>query len=143
MKILANNVIIDTGPLVAMIVKRDYYHFWSCSVLSKFDGPMFTNSAVLTESFHLLRKTRNGVNILIQMLEEGFVRVINTYPELYSYIHRQMKKYRDTEASFADINILAMYEQTEGSKIFTIDSDFRFYRTQTGETLRLIMPDEY
>lgn len=89
-KILGTKILVDTGPIVALIVRRDRYHQWATSVLDDISGPLLTNTAVLTESFHLLRKTDKGADVLIQMIEEGFIKVENPYSTYLQYIHQQL-----------------------------------------------------
>ena len=139
-KILAANLLVDTGPVIALIVRKDRYHRWACSVLDEISGPMLTNTAVVTESFHLLRKTRRGVAVLIQMIEEGYLKVENPYPASVQFIHQQLTKYQDIGASFADVAILAQYESYAEATIFTIDSDFDVYKTSNGNPLNTIKP---
>lgn len=139
-KTLATKTLIDTGPIVALIIRRDRYHLWSVSVLDDISGILLTNPAVLTEAFHLLRKTDRGPSVLMQMIEERFIKVENPYPAHLRYIHQQYEKYFDSKASFADINLLAQYENNEEAPIFTIDSDFDIYKTVDGKTLNTIKP---
>ncbi len=74
-KTLATKTLIDTGPIVALIVRRDRYHHWSVSILDDISGILLTNPAVLTEAFHLLRKTDKGPSVLMQMIEERLSRL--------------------------------------------------------------------
>jgi len=45
----SKKVIIDTGPLVAFLNKRDTYHDWAYSQISILAPPIITSEAVLSE----------------------------------------------------------------------------------------------
>jgi len=42
-----------------------------------------------------------------------------------------MEKYRDVPMSLADATLVAVAEQLELSRVFTLDPDFRIYRYRT------------
>jgi predicted nucleic acid-binding protein len=42
-------VIVDTGPLVAFLSERDTYHQWALSELAGIANPLLTCEAVVTE----------------------------------------------------------------------------------------------
>ena len=49
-------VLVDTGPLVALLDRRDEYHVWAVEQLSGLRPPFLTCEAVIAEAFHLLRR---------------------------------------------------------------------------------------
>src|ERR1051325_8324525 len=65
--------LIDSGPLVAYLVRNDRHNRWACDTLRTRPAPLHTCEAVLTESFHLLSKTDTGVNGLSALLRAGHI----------------------------------------------------------------------
>ena len=64
-------VLVDTGPLVAMINRRDTNHRWATDQ-SKLLGPLFfTCEAVITEAHFLLGRTHDGRKQLNKMIADG------------------------------------------------------------------------
>jgi predicted nucleic acid-binding protein len=57
---MLNQVIIDTGVLVALIDRRDCYHAWVTEHLTQIAPPLLTCEAVLSESWFLLQRVKNG-----------------------------------------------------------------------------------
>lgn len=139
--ISADKVFLDTGPLVAIVNRRDQYHHWATDQLAEMNiNALITNSAVITEAYHLLNKINNGTEALLNLLEQEFVVTQNPYPNEIDYIHEQLRNYKNIRTSFADICLIAMANKEKGSFIFTIDSDFNIYRDSKGQPFKLIAP---
>src|SRR5438067_5668318 len=56
----AGKWLLDTGPLVALLSKRDDAHEACVEVFESFRGHLLTSEAVLTEATHLLGRQRGG-----------------------------------------------------------------------------------
>jgi uncharacterized protein len=139
--ISATKIFLDTGPLVAIVNRRDHYHHWATDQLAELEvDALISNSAVITEAYHLLNKINNGAGGLINLLEQEFILIQDPYPEERHFIHEQLRNYRNIRTSFADICLIAMANKEKGSSIFTIDSDFNIYRDSNGKPFKLITP---
>src|SRR5436309_4789907 len=53
--VMAKNVLVDAGFVVALLSSRDNHHEWAVTQASELPPPWSTCEAVLSESFHLLR----------------------------------------------------------------------------------------
>jgi predicted nucleic acid-binding protein len=53
-------VLLDTGPIVALLNRRDQYHDWARSAAGQLDAPLHTCEAVLAEAHHLLSGVHDG-----------------------------------------------------------------------------------
>jgi len=51
---MARNVLVDAGFLVALLSHRDTHHPWAATQASELPPPWSTSEAVLSEAFHLL-----------------------------------------------------------------------------------------
>lgn len=139
---MANKVIVDAGPLVALINPRERHHAWTVATVAGFTEPMVTCDAVLSEAFYLLgTKTANGARKLCLMLDRGLVVSDFVLGEHCARVTALLKKYRDTPMSFADACLVVMAEQRTGTKVFTLDSDFRIYRQSNRRVIPLIAPE--
>lgn len=99
-----------------------------------------TCEAVLSESFFLLNRAREGKERLCALLERGLVGVHYSFPAHGAETLRLLRRYRDTPMSFADACLVRMSESQEDSAVFTTDSDFRTYRRNGRQSIPLIAP---
>ena len=134
------NIIIDSGPLVAILDKRDQYNEFAINKMETLPAPFYTCEAVITESFFLLQSVPQGSERLIALLSAEKIVFPFQYGQHSASVHGIMNKYADQPASFTDACLVAMYESLRDAHIFTLDSDFSIYRAQNGEPLQLIRP---
>jgi predicted nucleic acid-binding protein len=67
--------IVDTGPLVALLDRRDQYHGWVKKQLDAIDPPLDTCEAVLSEAAFLLSHLPGGSQALLELVVQGLVAV--------------------------------------------------------------------
>lgn len=131
-------VIMDTGPLVALIQKNDHYNAWAREHLKNLKPPFITCESVVSETCFMLGRQRQGV---LDMLAAGFLEIGFSLGQEISPVCRLMKKYADVPMSLADACLVRMSEIHDGSKVFTLDGDFKIYRRNGRQTIPLIYPD--
>lgn len=138
---MANKIIVDSGPLVALLSPRDRTHEWCLSQIETFEEPLVTCDAVLSEAFFLLKRHADrGSEELMEMIRRGLVRSMFSFSEKEDRILSIMKKYAKLPTSFADSCLVAMAEQFKNAKVWTLDSDFRIYRKIDRRLIPLISP---
>ena len=59
---MKSQVIVDTGPLVALLNSRDKHHAWVVQQLGDIQPPMVTCEAVLAEATYLTRAVPGASN---------------------------------------------------------------------------------
>ena len=69
-------VLVDTGPIVAILSGRDQYHRVCVEALKEMPGPLFTCWPVLTEAAWLLRRDWKAVEKLLNSIGAGFVEML-------------------------------------------------------------------
>ncbi|MES3629740.1 MAG: PIN domain-containing protein [Longimonas sp.] len=134
-------VLIDTGPLLALLSKRDQYHRWAKQQAAHLEWPFYTCEAVISEVTHLLERMPVSHLSIIHMLERGLVEVSFSYAKHAERIHDLMSTYADQPMSFADACLVQMAEHRADPAIFTTDSDFQVYRGADGNPLNVRMPN--
>lgn len=137
---MVKTVYIDAGPIIAILSKRDQHHLWASEKLSNIEVKLVTTSIIIAEAFHLLKKVPKGKIGLFRTIEEGFIKVEESYPKNMEFIHEGVMKYNNIEASLGDISLLSIIDDPSHSKVFTLDHDFHIYRDKNGNTLDLISP---
>ncbi|VAX21625.1 hypothetical protein MNBD_IGNAVI01-1007 [hydrothermal vent metagenome] len=135
-----HTVIIDTGPLVAFLNRKDAYHDWAVYQLSNITYPVFTCEAVISEACFLLKKFHNGAESVLELIERGLIKISFDLEEEIERIKKLVSRYENISISFADACIIRMSEQSRNSNVLTLDSDFKIYRKNRGNVIPVIMP---
>ncbi len=138
---MARNVLIDTSALVAALRRRDVHHQWARSHFEAATEPFFTCEAVISESFFLLERARQGKETLCALLERAVIVSRFSLVDELSETIRLLRSYDDTPMSFADACLVRMAEKSDDSIVFTADSDFRTYRKNGRQVIPLLTPE--
>ena len=135
-------VLIDTGPLVAFLNRRDQYHTWTTTQMARISPPLLTCEAVISEACFLLRALRGGSIALLDLLDRGLVQVPFRLGEEIPQIKRLLVHYADVPMSLADACLVRLSERYSESLLLTCDSDFRLYRKNRRQIIPTMMPDD-
>lgn len=133
-------LLLDTGPLVALLVPKEKHHRWAQEAL-RVRARVLTCEAVLSEAFFLLRKFERASSALRGMLEDGVVELISLSAENVQ-LAKLLQRYVSVPMSFADASLVRMSELFPRSVVATLDSDFRVYRRNGRQVIPLLMPDD-
>jgi uncharacterized protein len=134
-------IIVDTGPLVAILNRRDQFHAWAADSAKNIKEPLHTCEAVLTEAFFRLSHVPGGKEGLLELLTAPNVVVLNwQLDQNRSQIKQLMTKYSDTPASFADTCVVAMAGSSRSPLVWTTDGHFEIYRLPGGKRIPLLAP---
>jgi predicted nucleic acid-binding protein len=136
-----SDVIVDTGPLVALLVATDDYHRWTVNRLRELRPPLLTCEAVLAETAHLVRRVRHGTERFAQLLESDLLLVEFDIMAERTRVARLLRKYADRPMSLADACLVRLAELHDGASLLTIDGDFTVYRKHGRRMIPLIVPD--
>jgi uncharacterized protein len=135
-----NRWLIDTGPLVALLVGDDHWHSWAAEQCKQSPPSVLTCQAVISESLFLLKRDGHDADDLFGLVEAGFLRVEFDFPAEYHHVCALMRRYRDRPMSYADACLVRMAELHQGAFIWTLDRDFQFYRKHRRQCLALKSP---
>lgn len=85
---MIRSVILDTGPLIALIDPRDHSHPWIRSQFADIQAPLLTCEPVLTEACYLARRIHGGTQAILELFERGVIRLTfdlaGNFPEVSS-----------------------------------------------------------
>lgn len=137
---MSHEILLDTGPLVASINKRDHFHDWVCGHLAQLPPPLLTCEAVVAEACFLLRNSDGGSLAVIEMVRRGIIETPFRASDHADSILRLMKKYADVPMSLADACLVRMSELYSDCSLLTLDSDFRRYRRHGRQVIPVLMP---
>jgi predicted nucleic acid-binding protein len=134
-------IIVDTGPLVALLSKDDQWHDWAVETAGRIAGPLCTCESVLAETFFLLSGVGNGCRTFAQFLRNpGFLILPWKIDNDRNAPLQLLEKYSDLPASLADACLIRMAEQSSDPLVWTIDDHFMVYRMHGTKRIPTIMP---
>jgi uncharacterized protein len=123
------NVLVDAGPLVALIDRTDPYHQRCATALATLRDPLGTVWPAFTEAMYLLRYDARDQRALWDMIIVGGVSFLEICADDYPRIRELMWKYHDLPMDLADAALVRVAEREGLRRIFTIDrQDFEIYR---------------
>jgi len=132
-------VLVDTGPLYAIIDERDEHHSACVDVLQTLQSPLITCWPVLTEAAWLLRGNPPGTQRLLAGFDTGLLSLAVLDEAAAAWIARFMHQYSDLPAQLADAALMYLAERDGVGTVFTLDRrDFSVYRTCDGRALTLL-----
>lgn len=137
-----DTVLVDTGPLVAFLNRRDRHHRWALEQLSEITPPVLTCEPVLTEACFLLRETPQGPAAVLEHVDRGAIEIAYDLEREAKVLARLITRYADTPMSLADACLVRMVELRPGAAVLTLDRDFRVYRTHGRRVIPTIMPSD-
>lgn len=133
-------IIIDTGPLVAYVNRRDRWHRWVADQMAALNPPLVTCEPVLTEACFLIQRAGGKPVNLIRKIAQRSLEIGIDLEEDASGIESLMQRYADTPMSLADACLVRLTERFPDCRLFTLDSDFEHYRRNGRHVIPLLRP---
>lgn len=138
-RLLPDRILIDTGPLVAILSPDDEYHQTCVDALHSMPGPLFTCWPVITEAAWLLRRSPRAVRQLLNGMDSGFLELLPLAGTEAAAIAATMKKYQNIRPQLADASLVYLAGRERIETIFTLDRrDFSIYRTGRRRAFRIV-----
>jgi uncharacterized protein len=137
--VVSKGLLIDTGPLVALLSASDQHHPSCVAAARTLRGPFLTIWPIVTEAAYLLRNDPDAVATLLDQIQGASILILELSPPDIGGISQILNRYRDQRFDFADAALMHVAERDDIADVFTIDNrHFSVFRKQTGRALRLI-----
>jgi uncharacterized protein len=134
-----SGVLLDTGPIVALLSKDDAEHERAERLFSECAPPFRCCEAVLAEACFLMKKVHPGAPAEVLALgRKGVFEISFSLTEHWTEIERLLRKYANRPISLADASLIRCAEIHQEERILTFDSDFRLYRWDRNKTFHLL-----
>ena len=133
-------VLLDTGPLVALLNRRDRHHRWTTEQWADLEPPVLTCEPVLTEACFLLRELSGGPAAVLELVGRGVVKIAYGVEAEVEALGKLMTRYAEVPMSLADACLVRMIEQHPGAAVLTLDRDFRICRAHGRRVIPAVMP---
>jgi uncharacterized protein len=132
-------VLIDAGPMVAIVTRLDAHHQRCAVQLTLLPAPLLTCWPAAAEAFYLVRQNQAAVAALFRGFAENVWAIAPIGHEALPWLEKFMKRYQNLGAQLADACLVYLAEREEIDTIFTLDHrDFSVYRYGKNRHLKII-----
>lgn len=132
-------ILIDAGPLVALVDASDQHHRRCVAALRALRQPLATVWPAVTEAMYLLLDLPRGQQAVWEMLERRVVRILPLDEADIPRMRGLMDKYADRPMDLADAALVRVAERENLDRIFTVDlRDFGAYRINGRKRFRIV-----
>jgi hypothetical protein len=122
-------VLVDAGPLVALLDQGDSEHVVSVAAFKTIRDPLITVWPAFTEAMYLLGGSWRGHKALWSRLEIGALVLAPLDETDAPRMRELMEKYRDLPMDLTDAALVRVAERESLMRIFTLDrKHFSIYR---------------
>jgi predicted nucleic acid-binding protein len=108
--------------------------------MNNFAGMLYTSSAVITESMHLVKDNADGPRRLAEFVGAVGLQVFEcTQPQQLLAAVFLIEKYSDTPMDFADATLVLLSDEIGTNQVLTLDRrGFRTFRTRKGKRFEIL-----
>lgn len=134
-------ILCDTGPLIALIDRKDPYHQQCLAALPGLGNEqLITVLPCVTEAMYLLFRAGGlaAQEELWQFIDDQLIEVGALDDTELRVMRELMRRFEDSPMDFADAAIMALADVVQADAVFTLDRHFYAYRTLGGRALRVI-----
>jgi uncharacterized protein len=135
-------ILIDTGPLVAMLNRSDRHYSWVREQLTFLNPPFHTCESVISESCFVLQQAKIDPSPLFDLLNRKLILISFDLQREHSAVASLIDKYSDLPMDLADACLVRMAEKAPEATVFTLDSDFLIYRKSNRQIIPTIIPEK-
>jgi predicted nucleic acid-binding protein len=140
---MAVNVLVDTGAILGFLDRKDQWHTACAATFEQLSLPLMTSEAVLTELFHLVRGSRDDLQLAWRFVRSGAIMLTNIDHSELPALDLLMSRYSDLPMDFADATLVHLANRERISTVFTTDHrDFQTYRMNGGRRFRVLPPPQ-
>jgi len=134
-----NGVLVDSGPIVALLDRAQPQHRQCVEVMGALQEPLVTCEAVLAKACYLVRKLEGAAGDLLKNVRRGRYLVPYRLADRSGPVARLMAKYADTPMDLADACLVDLATELKTGRIITLDSDFGVYRWCRNRPFKLLL----
>ena len=132
-------MLVDAGPLVAVVDSGDQHHRKCVAALREIREPLATVWPALTEAMYLLLDLPLGQEAVWEMVERKVVKILPLDAGDVPRIRELMGKYADLPMDLADAALVRVAERDGLDTVFTVDRrDFDLYRISGRKRFRVV-----
>jgi hypothetical protein len=132
-------LLLDTGAFIALVDRSERRHAECVAVLERWEGPVLTTEAVLTETLYLVGPGWGAQKVCLEFFLRGAFLLIPSSQASLRRVAVLVEKYEDLPMDFADATLVALAEDLQSDQVFTLDHrGFTAYRLLGRKPFRLM-----
>jgi predicted nucleic acid-binding protein len=136
---LTGKLLVDTGPIVAILLESDEHHEACVEQLNHIRGPLLTCWPVITEAAWLLRAYPQAIRKFLSSFHGRPFELVPLGETDLPGIAAVLAKYEGLRIQLADASLVHLANREGIEIMFTLDRrDFGVFRLAHGKKLRLI-----
>jgi uncharacterized protein len=132
-------ILLDTGFIVALLDRSERHHGACVAALEEHRGPLITCEAVVAEACYLLRNVAGAADAVLENVERRIFQTPSRLDETCREVRSLMKRYARVPMDLADACLVALANQFDTGRIYTLDSDFKVYRWRQRRAFDLLV----
>jgi len=137
---VTRRVVLDAGPLVALLDRGHRYHAWARDAFAEIEPPLLTCEAVIAEAWHLMRRWSKGRDAILDLLSRNVIVVAFDLGAEVTAVRKLAARYASVPMSLADGCLVRMAELYSEATVVTLDSDFSVYRKHGRQVIPTLRP---
>jgi predicted nucleic acid-binding protein len=129
--------ILDAGPLIAALNRKDTHHRWARETLQRIGPPFYSCPEAMTEAAAMTGRPA----AIVEMIRADEIILAFDLSAQTAAVLALLKKYEDREIDLADACIIRMTELMRDCQVITVDrDDFASYRRNGRDFIPVIVP---
>ncbi len=121
-------VVVDSGPLIALFDAGDAHHRAALEFVRQTRAPLITSMAVITEAMYVLDQSWTAQRNLLAWISKGGLQRVEPETTDFERLEQLMEKYSDLPMDFTDAVVVALCESLDTRYVASVDNDFAIYR---------------
>jgi predicted nucleic acid-binding protein len=136
---VADELLLDTGAFVALVDRDEKLHGDCVAALEKWNGPVVTTEAVLTETLYLVGPQWRAQKTCLEFVLRGAFHLVPSSAKSLQRVAVLMERYRNVPMDFADATLVVLGEELETDWVFTLDRrGFSTYRMNRNRPFHIV-----
>lgn len=138
---MAGELLLDTGALVSLLDRSQTRHEDFARFFEKWERPVVSTEAVLTEATHLLGDSAGGRQACLDFFLSGAALLVPATNASLRRCRSLVDQYSDLPMDYADATLVVLAEDVGTHLVFTTDRrDFAVYRIKGRRRFEILPP---
>jgi len=136
---LGRDVLLDAGPIIALLDRRDQWHDRAAAAWPALARRCVTVEAAIVEATHIVAKRRTDHALVLELLISHEIPILAPHLILHETCVHLIRRYTDAPMDYADASLVALAGRLGIHRVFTFDRrGFREYRAAHGRAFDII-----